>query len=130
MPDIDCSHYAIPYYGRVAKYGQGFERVYLIACICHKKRQIKKTLVSIWHGTTAEELSEWLADNRVEAVFANDCSLALEKALAKYNIAAHWFVDGNAVEIAEQLWIKNHPERLVKNTPLKADTSSPKHQMT
>lgn len=120
MPDLECTHYAIPYYGRIAKYGKGFERVYLIVCICHKKRKVKKTLVCIWHGTTANDLSEWLAGNKVEGVFANDCSLALEKALAKYKIATHWFIKGNAEEIVEQQWLNNHPEIQAKSRSFRA----------
>lgn len=104
MTDKDQTHFAVPYYGSIARPGHGFENIYIFASACQKTGKISKTWVEAWCGRTADDLSHWLAEKNVDGIFAEGFSLALEKELNKANIWSRWDVSGDVHEIAKKQW--------------------------
>lgn len=98
---------AIPYYGSVARPGQGFENIYIFAAVNPNTGATEDTWVESWTGRTAGELAIWLARNNVNGIFSDGYSLALEKALSGWDIWSHWEVTGEIHDIVEEHWHKH-----------------------
>lgn len=104
MNNTDYTNIAVPYYGDIARSGYGFENIYIFASADRETGKLSKTWVETWCGRTADNLGQWLAEKKVEGIFASGFSLALEKELDKQNIWSRWDLTGEIEDLAKQHW--------------------------